>query len=263
MSKWLIIGSTAAYHWFPDRRPPKDIDILTPAKIIGCEAKVCVVDSSWHEIADEIITLNKDPVFADPDILYTLKVSHAHWDIHWDKTLFDVHDMGMRGCQLNLPLYHKLVKLWETVHGQKRVNLNQSVETFWDDAVVRVHDHEALHEAVKFHARPMHERIRPDLSNTWCSEALFLALNPDERAECVLEEMMVTAIERFHLTAASSRREVMLAMHRGHKLLCTSMTKGWFARYLIVNRYDLLTTRREGWYGHLTNTLNHLPEALT
>ncbi len=260
MSKWLIIGSTAAYHWFPDRRPPKDIDILTPAKIVGREAKVCIVEGTWHDLADEIIEQNRDPVFADPDILYTLKVSHAHWDIHWDKTLWDIHDFQNRGCELDLPLYHRLVALWETLHGKKRVNMNQSLDTFWNDAVVRVHDHEAVHEAVKFYDRPLHESIRPDLNNTWCSEEMFMALSPDLRFNCVLEEMMVTAIERARLTRQSSRIDILKAMKRAHKLLCTSMTKGWFARFMILHQYELLVTKRGEWFPQLNLALNRLPE---
>lgn len=42
---WLIIGSTAMYHWFPDARKPKDLDLLTPAKITGNHGDICVVDA--------------------------------------------------------------------------------------------------------------------------------------------------------------------------------------------------------------------------
>lgn len=255
---WLIIGSTAAYHWFPDRRAPKDIDILTPAKIVGRVAKECIVEGTWHDVAEEIIAQNKDPVFADPDMLLTLKVSHAHWDIHWRKTLFDIKDLRDRGCQVDMPIYHKLVAVWEKVHGRKHVNMNQSVETFWDDAVVREHDHEVLHECVKFYDRPLHESIRPDLSNTWCSEEMFLALPAYDRMRCVLEEMMVTAIERSHLTHRSSRIEMMKAMHHAHKLLCTSMTKGWFARYAILEHFDLLVVRKNEWHDQLKTAIHNL-----
>jgi hypothetical protein len=262
MSKWLIIGSVAAHHWFPNGRLPKDIDILTPAKVVGQEAKVCIVEGTWHELADEIIDLNGDPVFADPDMLYTLKASHAHWDIKWNKTLYDIHEFQQHNCQLNEPLYHKLVKMWETVHGAKRVNMRQSVDTFWDDAVIRIHDHEDVHQAVKFFDQPMHELIRPDLSNVWCSEEMFLELSQMGRDKCVLEEMMVTAIERSRLTRESSRIEMMKAMHKAHKLLCTSMTKGWFARYTILNHHRLLVTRRPLWLERLKIALNILPEPI-
>lgn len=258
MSKWLIIGSTAAYHWFPDRKPPKDVDFLTPTKVLSQDPQACIIDTSWHDLAEEIISLNKDPVFADPDVLYTLKVSHAHWDINWTKTLYDIHDFQRRGCELNFPLYKKLTVLWADIHGPKKVNLNQSVETFWDDAVTRKYDHEFLHEIVKFNDRPMHELIRPDLSKTWCNEAMFDALDIDQQFQCAIEEILVTAIERKHLTKNNTNSDLLKSVNNAHKKLCTSMTTGWFARFLIINHHNILIERRNQWRNQLSKALDEL-----
>ncbi len=252
---WLIIGSVAQYHWFKDSRQPKDIDLLTPAKISGNSALVCVVDAQWHELADEIIKNNSDPTFATPNLLYTLKVSHAHWDIHFDKTLYDIKFLQDRGCELDVPLYHKLVKVWEKVHGEKLVNMNQRADTFWTDAVVRKYNHDHLHELVKFNDTPMHNLIRPKLDNTWCSEEMFNSLSEEQKACTCLEEMLVIAIERFNLTIKSSKIDRLKAIKKAHKKLCVSMTKGWFARYLIVNHFDLLIGRK-------TQSLQQLASAL-
>lgn len=255
---WLIIGSTAMYHWFPDSRLPKDLDLLTPAKISGNQSAVCVVDSQWHELAEEIISINQDKVFADPNILYTLKVSHAHWDIHFDKTLFDIKFLQDKGCTLNLDLYHKLIPMWETIHGKKHVNLNMKNEEFFKDAVTRQYEHDFVHECVKFNDKPMHELIRPDLSKVWCSEAMFCALSEELKAQTALEEILAVAIERKKLTKDSGKIDRFKAVKYAHKQLCTSMTKGWFARYLIINHFDLLYVRKEQWRTQLTKALARL-----
>lgn len=257
---WLIVGSTATYHWFPDSRIPQDIDLLTPAKVVGNESKVCVVDCQWHEAAELLMSLNKDPVFMDPDLLYTLKVSHAHWNVKWDKTMYDVAFLQNKGCQLNSRAYSELVSVWTRVHGEKRVNMNQTMDTFFKDAVRREYDHEMLHELVAFNRRPMHEKIRPNLSNAWCSEEMFCDLTVDEQLQTALEEMLVTAIERSHLTVDSKRSTKVSAVYTAYKQLVTSMTKGWFARFLIMNRNLLLITWRPQWETQLNQALSKLPK---
>lgn len=255
---WLIIGSTAQYHWFPDSRKPTDIDLLTPAKIVGNESKVCVVDCQWHDLAERIIEMNCDPVFADPNILFTLKVSHSHWDIHFDKTLFDIKFLQDKKCNLYPALYHDLVKMWEKIHGEKKAYLDVTVDEFFSETVKREYDHDFLHECVAFNGRPMHEFIRPDLTKAWCSEEMFSVLSNEHQAQTALEEIIVTAIERSGLSMNSSKIDRIRALKKAHRLLCTSMTKGWFARYLILNHFDLLYTRKEQCLNQIAVALSKL-----
>lgn len=255
---WRIIGSVAAYHWFPDARAPSDIDLLTPAKITGNLSTTCVVDAQWHDAAQYMIDINKDPVFLDPDSLLTLKVSHAHWDVKWNKTMFDVQFFKMKGCQVNMELYHKLFKVWEVVHGKKRVNMSKSMDVFFNDAVTRKYDHEELHKLVAFYDAPMHEQLRPDHGTAWCDVKRFDALSQDDKARVALEEIMAVAIERFQLTAKSPNSVKRCAMSNAYKKLCTSMTTGWFARFLILNQRELLFTRRDEWIPILNSALRNL-----
>ena len=123
---WLIIGSTATYHWFPDARKPSDIDLLSKAKISGNVSTECVVDSHWHDAAQLVIDKSKDKVFADPDLLFTLKVSHANWDIKWDKTMFDIHFLKQKGAKLDMEVWTALTKVWKTVHAKHKCNLKHN-----------------------------------------------------------------------------------------------------------------------------------------
>jgi hypothetical protein len=260
---WLIIGSTAAYRWFPDMRKPADLDLLTPATIKTSSTQLCFVDTQWHAAAEHVLSVNRDPVFADPDVLYTLKVSHAHWNIKWQKTMDDIEILRRKGCKLNFKLYEHLVEVWTEIHGKKHVNMNQSMDTFFKDAVQREYDHEYLHELVAFNGRPMHERLRPDIGTAWCDQNLFNALTPDEQAQTVLEEIMATAIERSRLNNTARKSQKFAAMNRAHFLLCTSMTKGWFARYLILNRFNLLYERKEEWLTIMNKALSVISTAPT
>lgn len=160
--RWLLIGSVAAKHWWPEFRAPKDIDILTPAKICAGDSQVCFVETSWNEAAELVLDTNFDSTFLDADLLYTLKVSHAEWDIKWDKTMSDIEFMRRKGCKLVTPVYRALFEAWKGEHGRKKVNMTKPMSTFFNDAVKREHDHEMLHELVAFYERPLHERLRPD-----------------------------------------------------------------------------------------------------
>jgi hypothetical protein len=253
--KCLIIGSMAMYHWFPDARVPADIDLLTPVEIKSSTPSVCLVDAQWHDVGDYIMEINKDKVFADPDVLFTLKVSHAHWNIKWEKTMYDVEFLRRKGCTLNMELYDRLFKVWTELHGKKRVNMNKPMTEFFKDAVVREYDHEYLHELVAFYDRPLHERLRTDKSTAWCDRELFENLSAEDQLKTALEEMMATAIERSSLKHGCKKSEVLTAMSRAHFQLCTSMTTGWFARFLILNRYKLLSENRELWTSQITKTL--------
>jgi len=256
---WLIIGSTATYHWFNDARKPKDLDLLTPAKIVGNHGDICVIDAQWHDACEAIMKASTDKVFADPNVLLTLKMSHAHWNIHHDKTLFDIKFLQDKGAVVNEELYGRLVKVWTQVHGKKHVPVNKPMAEFFADAVPRAFDHEWLHKQVAFHERPLHERIRKDMTNVRCHKDLWDTLTFDEKCECALEEILVTAIERTNITKDSLKSDKLKAVKMAHTKLCTTMATGWFARFNIENHFELLITRREQWLTQLNLTLQRLP----
>lgn len=126
MSKFLITGSVAARHWFHDFREPNDVDILTatPITLTSSHPSAFGIEAHHGDIFTKIIEMNINNTFVDPDILYTIKMSHAQWDIKWDKTINDMIFFQRVGCKLNKELYDGLVDHWTTVHGSKRVNLN-------------------------------------------------------------------------------------------------------------------------------------------
>jgi hypothetical protein len=261
MKNWLITGSVAMHHWYPGEvRDPGDIDLLTPAKITGNHSQVCVVDASWHDAAEYLLRENRDPVFLDADLLFTLKVSHAHWDIKWDKTMYDIAFLKSKDCRLNYLAYDKLFEVWTAVHGKKRVNMNKPMTEFFKDSVRREYDHEELHRLVAFNPAPMHELLRTDHSTAWCSQELFDHMTREQQFQTCLEEIMATAIERSRLKASDKRSTKLAAMSKAHKQLVTSMTTGWFARFLILNHRELLSPLwREQWEPRLNSALQKLP----
>jgi len=258
----LITGSVAAYHWFPDFRIPNDVDFISKTSIHSSKPSQFNVESHWEEPFSKIIQYNVDPVFVDPEFLLTLKMSHFQWDIKWDKTKSDIMFLKNKGIKYNEELYLELVEHWKTVHKKKSVNLKQSVDTFFDDYVDRIYDHETVHSVVAFNDKPMHEVIRPDKDSVWCDKKLFDVLPETHKIHCFLEELIVTAIERGRLKAGCKKSEKLIAVNKAYKSLVTSMTSGWFTdfmidnilvlnqqRDLILHKIDLSLSTLENFYG--------------
>lgn len=247
MNNWRISGSVAMRHWWSDSPLPKDIDLLTKASFKSSNLSECFVDASWHDCAEYILQINEDKVFLDKDILFTLKVSHANWDIKWDKTMHHINFMMHKKCKVNEELYKKLIITWNNIHGKKQVNLNKTVEDFFNNYVKREIDHEKLHELIMFNDRPLHEKIRPNLNNAFVSKELFYNLDKEQQLEVMMEEALVIAIERFGALKDKNNSTQMIAISKSLKQLITSMTSGWFAREFILNRDEILHKRKEKW----------------
>jgi hypothetical protein len=249
----LIFGSRAAKHWFSDFRDPKrDMDLICPGKhqtIANCEFH-------WVPSFQYVLDRNVGSTHVDPDFLYTIKVSHAAWDIHWDKTMHDILFFQKKGCKLDKELYGMLVKEWEQIHGKKRVNLNKPNDYFFDDAVKRKYDHDSLHNLFAFYDEPLHNKIRPDLSKAMVSEEMFQSLSSEDQLKCALEEIYVVATERY-----LEKYPLKIAKIKATKNLVTSMTKGFFNLYLIQNFDKILASNNEHWMLKLNQEgICHLPK---
>lgn len=230
----ILIGSTALKHWFPDAREPKDIDFLSPKTIETTH--LCVrVENYWHEAAEYLIDKSINKTWLDPELLLSLKMSHFHWDIHWEKTKFDILFLKSKGVEYDKEAYRLLLPIWTKLHGEKKVNLNVSKSAFFTEHVKRQTEHDKLHELVKFTDRPWYEKLLQTSDKVLLSSDKFEALTEEEKLQTALEELLVIAIERARLESTSKNSEIMRAINFSYKLLVTRLTKGWFAEYLVDN----------------------------
>lgn len=227
----------AAKHWFPDFREPKDLDYITEEPFMSRE-----VQHYWIPSFEYILNTNVDTTYVDANYLYTIKVSHAAWNIHHDKTLKDIIFFQHKGCELNIELYKALVKDWTVVHGKKHVNLNKPNEYFFVDKVTRKYNHDDLHRKLAFYEAPLHEKIRHNPFIALPNEELFNKLSKEDQLKCALEEIYVIATERF-----LDKYPLKIAKVKAMKQLITTMTKGWFNLFLILNFETLLKSDNNHW----------------
>ena len=227
----VLIGSNAARHHFPDYpRVPKDVDYISKDKIKGTDSKIC---PSFEFL------MEKYPFdIAPAHVLYTLKLSHSFWDIHWDKTIFDIQFFQSKGVKIDEELFKILYRDCEERYGKKKAYLNKPNDDFFTDGVKRKYVHDSVHRAMAFREHPLYESIKNDTQQAMTSYQLFLNLSNEDKINLCLEEIYVTALERF-LIPSDFDMDRRTAFTRACKLLITSMTKGWFPKSIVENYLDI------------------------
>lgn len=246
----MIFGSTAAKFWFPDFREPKDLDILTPTPAMARD-----VQHYWFGPSSQyIIENNPHPTHVCAGFLFTIKAAHAKWNIHWDKTMADIVFFQRRMTDevtgalppIHDELYRLLMIDFTTLHGKKWASLKgEDSKTFFEDAVTRKYVHDTIHDAVSYYDEPLYHKILVGDGTVSCSREKFEALSLDDRLKLVKEEVFVTALERFLVPEDfkfSTNRAYWLSL----KKLITTMSSGWFSRFIIEN-YSALAVNRDDY----------------
>lgn len=239
-NKQVLVGSQATLYYFPDFRQPKDRDYL----VDGAEKSKKGFEYKDANKGDGLKYLYNNSNFcfddlhhcyiASPEFLYTLKLSHSFWNIHWEKTAFDILFFQKKGVQHDEHLFDLLYKDWEKIHGKKRAYLKKSNDEFFKDNVEREYIHDDLHKAVAYYDAPLYERCKKDINSALLDKALFNAMPEDDKIKLCREEIYVTALERW-LIPTGFRTDVKVAYRRAIKQLVTSMTKGFFPKYIMLN----------------------------
>lgn len=224
-----LVGSRAIKHWFPDFREPKDYDyITTGTERSSKDIEYHPVSCSGHE------WIIKQGPIASPETMLTLKMSHSFWDVHWDKTMSDIRFLQEKNIGPNWTLFDQLYSYWTFVHGHKKAKLNVSNEEFFTELVERQHPHDDLHKMMAFYDEPLYKRIKRDQSKAAVDYDLFLLLDHEDKIKLCQEELYVVALERY-VIPKQYRYGTYKAYIFAAKQLITSMTKGWFPRFIVEN----------------------------
>lgn len=261
----LVIGSTAGQHYIPDCRLPKDLDVFSPDKN---HDDICQsgqrVEPLWHPLLERWIPPGTDRI-ATLDELYTIKVSHAYWELKngsWNKHMWDIVALRRAGAQIIQDFHDDLYKICEGLHGKKKLDLNKDVASFFTPTVPRVFVHDSIHETVCYFDEPLYRRVLREGSEVAIDMAKVWALSFEDQVRLYREETYVTALERKVIPAGYkiSRRA---AYQWALKQMITSFSKGRSAQFL-VEHYDLFRVPDIDYLGlHKMNLdkLVHVEEA--
>ena len=256
---YLIIGSEALLHWYSDseisddyfsrfirNRTTKDIDVITDVIDISELPKETITgkrfEYHWDEDFKILDEINVGARYIDKDLLYTLKVSHAKYNINWMKHMIDIGFMNYMGCKIHEEFFSVAEGVWKKRHTRPKIDLKKTNEEFFVDGVSRKQEHDKLHDMLKFYDCPMYEKIKDDKSMAYCSETLFNELSYQDKLLTCLEEIYVIATERYLDKKQQNFKEAKL---KAYKNLVISMTDGFFNRFLIENNMALIKDAKE------------------
>lgn len=246
----ILIGSRALHHWYPDVSISEDTDwdIISKEPIEGAEHHSLDVlnNSKVEEFLSGycLPTINfkgLDIVVADPVTLYLIKRSHIHRELGWDKSIVHLHkyldSFGETKAYLTgdqLDFLEERTRLTLEQYPQVKPNLNQLNEDFFNDAVTKKYNHDYLHELFAYEEQPLYKKLQTDSSKAWCHQNLWYTLTHQQQLQCVAEETMVIASERF-LIPKDWNYPSKLAYMKALKKVCTTLCSGWFRDFAIDN----------------------------
>lgn len=114
--------------------------------------------------------------------------------------------------------------------------LNVDKQTFFDDSVEYVYDHDDLHRILAIEESPAYTKYMVDGEQVLTSREKFFSVDEQIRLYGVYEESCVLALERSQIPfnfEPDARRSFEMALMK----VCTSITSGWF-REFAYNSYD-------------------------
>ena len=230
-----LIGSTALKRHFPDfPRKPKDVDFFDDS--FEPEHFSKDEDTYWNR---SLALWGFGPI-ATVDELYTIKVSHAFWNLHgtWNKHMDDVLFLQSKGAKFLPELYDLLYPIWVEAHGAKMANLEASPEEFFNKHVKRIYDHDSIHASIAYYDEPLFNRILRDNSEVAVSKPKFNALSHEDKLRLVREEVYATALER-KLIPQDYTGSPRAAYNYAMMMTVTSFSKGWFPLFIVLNYSEL------------------------
>ena len=233
MADWqIIVGSYAANkrigNWY---RGVIDKDIWSTTPI----EKEKGIDSCT--VSDEIMQAFEGTEIASINDLYTIKVSHLPWPIFWWKHANDALYLKSRGASLNKSLYELLKEHWKKQHGTKtQLSLYKNKSEFFDDAVIKLYDHDHLHELISFPSAPIYTTVLKEGHDVFTDRDKWNALTFENKIKMLREEMCVIACERWWLNERVRNKLTYPQIWRmAVEKTTTALTKGIYSEFIAEN----------------------------
>lgn len=188
--------------------------------------------------------------------LAVMKRSHLWRNLNFDKHITHFHKHGLaqalpmadqEDLRARLELTWQEFKTW-------RPNLRQSVDKFFDDAVVKVYNHDYLHELYAHEDKPMYYKMQRDHSSAWCEKDIWETFTHQQKINCISEECYVIATERL-LVPNQWQYGFRQAYFKALTKVCTTLCSGWFRAYAIDHYPDVVNNYSNEKIQNVKNTL--------
>jgi hypothetical protein len=282
----LVVGSKALNYHYPElKREVKDIDVigtssdikylinaLNPEKIKETDSittlfniqrpneffntnNVEILNADNSEALREYVKFDTQDGkignglrYASPEVLLSLKKSHIHFPIKFEKHIQDYNFLLSKLGEDKLSQITKLnFKETEKRVGElKTPSLKKSTMNFFgqsDGYVKYFYIHDDIHRVMSHYDRPIYEDMQVDSTSAWCEKDMWNKFSFEKKAKCVLEEAYVIALERRIIpmlngcgTIVSSKKAFDWALMR----ICTNLCSGWFRQFATDNYTEII-----------------------
>ena len=276
----LVVGSKALNYYFPEfQREVKDIDIigttddikyliktLNPEKVLDNHnittllniqnqneffntKNVEVLNSDNSEALTEYVkyetnvNLGGGLRYASPEVLLSLKKSHIHFPIKFQKHIKDYNlllDFLKEDKLANITKIN--FKETELRFGKlKTPSLKKSTRKFFDQSegyLKYFYVHDDIHQVMAHYDRPIYEDMQTTSESAWCQKELWDNFSFEKKAKCVLEEAYVIALERKIIPMLNGVSDVVSskkALEWSLMRICTTLCSGWFRQFAADN----------------------------
>lgn len=282
----LIVGSKALNYHYPElKREVKDIDVigtssdikylinsLNPERIRETDSittlfniqrpneffntnNVEILNADNSEALREYVKfdtqdgkLGNGLRYASPEVLLSLKKSHIHFPIKFEKHIQDYNFLLSKLGEDKLSQITK-INFRETekrVGELKTPSLKKSTMNFFgqsDGYVKYFYIHDDIHRVMSHYDRPIYEDMQVDSTSAWCEKDMWNRFSFEKKAKCVLEEAYVISLERKIIpmlngcgTIISSKKAFYWAIMR----ICTNLCSGWFRQFATDNYTEIV-----------------------
>lgn len=195
------------------------------------------------DFKDEMNFFGENAKVVSPNILFLMKDSHIRYPIHWKKNIEDYHFFKEKTTAFSNEelMWNKLRK--EETKARSKVkapSLEMSNSDFFRQKKLIVdhyYPHDVYHWAVAYQDKPLFTKMKIDHNKAKCEKHLFEKMTHQEKLNCVREETMVIALERYIIP--KRKKDLDDAYLSALERVCTTLTSGWFREFALNHYHEL------------------------
>lgn len=277
----LIVGSAALKYNYPDTdREVKDIDIigsqsdinylinaLNPKRVKSTENLTTLIDIQnkfdiWNTNNVEILNSDNSESlkqyyaldnntglrYASPEVIFSLKKSHIHFPIKFEKHIKDycfLYDK-LKGVDKLSHITKLNFKETELRVGKlKTPSLNKMTSEFFGQSngfVKSFFIHDDIHRIMAHYEVPIYEMMQKDSKLAICEKDMWENFTFEQKCKCVLEEAYVIALERKILPMLFSGGKYFSSedsLNWSLMRISTTLCSGWFRQFATDNYFKI------------------------
>lgn len=234
-TKWIASLKNIRNRHYPFDKNNVEVMISNVSESLRMYLKYEMADTGLH--------------IASPEVLFSLKKSHIHFPIKFDKHIKDycfLYDHFSGVDKLSYITQINFKETEERVGQLKTPSLMKSTNKFFGQSKNYVKSwfiHDDIHRVMSHYDKPLYENMQTDSSSAWCKKDMWELFTFEDKCKCVLEEVYVIALERKIIPMLFGGGKIYTskeAFNWAFMRVCTTLCSGWFREFATNNYFRIL-----------------------